>query len=383
MIASRRERQMGRENFINGSAGHRDESLIPERLWERIMTGHAGWWSIPLRAVLSGVDAGYRVAVVRRNRQFAQPGSVTRVSAPVISVGNITAGGTGKTPLVIELVQRLQLLGRRPAVVARGYGAQSGQANDEEILIRKYCPGVIYVGDADRIRGATRALNRDHADVIVLDDGFQHRRLARDLDMVVIDATCPFGYEHLIPRGLLREPLESLARAQVVVVSRCDQAPPGTLHGIESRLAGLAPNALRIRSRHKIVDVHRMDGRIVQGATEGALQGKRAVLFAAIGRPQAFLRTVQSLGVEVVGTRWWRDHHRYKIGDIHEIVVPGKMPRHDVILTTEKDAVKVAALSGYDPAMIMVVNVAIDFLDDGSKMLDQSLNNLLTRSLKS
>src|SRR5205814_1505061 len=114
---------------------------------------------------------------------------------------NITVGGTGKTPLVIEIVRRLTEMKLRPAVVARGYGAAQGAANDEEVLIRKYHRKVIYISDADRVRGASAAIQRDGANVILLDDGFQHRRLARDLDIVLIDATCPFGYEHVLPRG--------------------------------------------------------------------------------------------------------------------------------------------------------------------------------------
>ncbi|MBI1826475.1 MAG: tetraacyldisaccharide 4'-kinase [Planctomycetes bacterium] len=351
-------------------------------MWERIVSGSAGPWSIPIRVVLGGVEAGYRSVVARRNRHFDQLHATAKIPTTVISIGNITVGGTGKTPLVIELVDRLKRLDRRPAVIARGYGSKPGGANDEEILIRKHCPGVIYVSDFDRIRGAAHACRRDRADVIVLDDGFQHRRLARDLDIVVIDATCPFGHEHVLPRGLLREPLTALARAHLIVISRCDQVSISTLEAIESRLGVFAPRTARIRSRHKIVEVHRMDGRIVEGAPDGSLRGKRAVVFAAIGRPRAFVRTVESLGVNVVATHWWRDHHHYKIGDIHEIVVPGKDPPFDVILTTEKDAVKLAALSGYDPAAIMVVQVAIDFLGDGSTIFDESLKSVLARSLK-
>jgi tetraacyldisaccharide 4'-kinase len=135
------------------------------------------------------------------------PRNVLSVPVPVISVGNITVGGTGKTPLVIELVRGMEKMGRNPAVVARGYGANEGQRSDEELLVRKHCPAVAYIADPDRHRGANMALRRMGADAIVLDDAFQHRRMYRDFDIVLIDAMCPFGYGHVLPRGLLRERL--------------------------------------------------------------------------------------------------------------------------------------------------------------------------------
>jgi tetraacyldisaccharide 4'-kinase len=310
----------------------------------------------------------------------------------ILSVGNITVGGTGKTPLVIDLVRRLEAMGRNPAVVSRGYKAAADEPNDEELLIRRSCPGVIYLADPDRSAAAQRACDDCGADVIVLDDGFQHRRLWRTLDIVLIDVTNPFGYGHLLPRGLLREPLSSLRRAQVVVLTRCDQvsgaelsrladrleglAPQAELSRLADRLEGLAPQATQLRCRHRVIAVETLDGK----PCEGGLDGKRAVLFAAIGNPRSFATAARTLGVEVVGERWWPDHHAYRPRDIHSMLRSGRFPPHDLLLTTEKDAVKLAELHGLDCAGILVLRIAIDFVDDGGTIFQTVLEKTLSES---
>ncbi|MBI4718146.1 MAG: tetraacyldisaccharide 4'-kinase [Planctomycetes bacterium] len=337
------------------------------------MSGQAGAWSAPVRAVLGGVEWLYASAVALRNRRYDRGAPTVRLAVPVISVGNITAGGTGKTPVVIALVRRLERLGRSPAVVARGYAAAPDGANDEERLIRKHCPAVVYVADADRARAARAAHERHGADVVVLDDGFQHRRLARDLDIVVLDATCPFGFERLLPRGLLRESPRGLRRAHVIVVSRWDQASLQERQAIETRVARLAPQAAVLHARHQVIAVEGLDGRDVMPRLAGA----RAVAFAGIGNFPAFLTTIRSLGVTVVGERRWRDHYRYTARDIDALRRRGAFPPHDLLLTTEKDGVKIAALHDTDLASIAVVRVAVDFLGEEGTILD----GLLEKSL--
>ena len=150
-------------------------------LYQRIISGEAGPWATPIRAALCGGEVLYRAGVAVRNRRFDRRGADVTLSVPVISVGNITAGGTGKTPLVIDLVARLDRMGKSPAVVSRGYGSPAGEPNDEERLVRRHCPAVSYFANPDRAAAAEEACLRCGADVIVLDDGFQHRRLARAL----------------------------------------------------------------------------------------------------------------------------------------------------------------------------------------------------------
>lgn len=167
-------------------------------------------WVFPVRAMLRVLEGLYARGVALRNTRYDRSGPRAVLDIPVISVGNLTVGGTGKTPFVIELVKRLDRMGLSPAVVSRGYKAAEGQPNDEERLIRESCPSVVCICDPDRAAAGQFARTKFGADVIVLDDGFQHRQLARTLDIVLIDATCPFGFGHLLPRGLLREPVGSL-----------------------------------------------------------------------------------------------------------------------------------------------------------------------------
>ena len=252
----------------------------------------------------------------------------------------------------------------------------NGEANDEEQLIRKRCPGVICVADPDRVHAGVRAHEVFGADVIVLDDGFQHRRLDRTLDVVLIDATCPFGYGHLLPRGLLREPVGSLRRAHVVVLTRCDQVSPAELGRLDARVRKLARDATHLTCRHRVAAVERLDG----VPYKGTLDGKRAVLFAAIAQPAAFAASMRILGVEVVGARFWPDHHRYTLRDLNSLFRAGRFPQHDLLITTEKDAVKLVELDGVDPARIFVARIDIDFIGDGSTMLQALLDKAVEQS---
>ena len=344
-------------------------------LHDRIVGPEAPWWAVPARFVLRLGEFLCLAGVSLRNRGFDRGRGVIEVGVPVISVGNLTVGGTGKTPMVIALVRRLTAMGFNPAVVARGYKAGAGEANDEERLIRARCPEVAYVANPDRVAGAERACGRFGADVVVLDDGFQHRRLARALDIVLVDATCPFGYEHLLPRGLLREPLASLRRANLVAVTRCDQVSAATKQQVTRRIRSVAGGAAVVQCVHRVSGLRRLDG--VERA--GSLEGVRVALFAGLARPEAFATTVRALGAEVVGQRWWPDHHRYRVADVDSLLKSGTFPPYDLLLTTEKDAVKLEALLGIDQSRIHVVRVEIDFLGDGGTMLqtvlDQTLNS--------
>jgi len=342
--------------------------------YRRILSGRGGTWQRPIRLGLRCLEELYAFGVALRNRRFDRTGPKTVLPIPVISVGNITAGGTGKTPLVVELLQRLTKMGFAPAVVSRGYKAVPGEPNDEERFIERQVPGVVCLADANRIRAAEQAHREFGADVIVLDDGFQHRRIARTIDLVVIDATCPFGYGHLLPRGLLREPPSSLQRAHVVVITRCDQVSRARLSEVTARVRELADSAVVARCVHRVTGIERLDG--TPAPIE--LAGKRAVLFAAIGRPEAFATTVRSLGVEIAGVRWWPDHHRYTQRDVSTLTQVGKFPQHDMLLTTEKDAVKLATLPDLDHAGIGVVKITIDFVGDGGTILESMLERVLT-----
>jgi tetraacyldisaccharide 4'-kinase len=350
--------------------------MCAQSLYHRIVSGRAGAWATPLRGVLRGLEVVYAKGVDVRNRRYDREGASTILPIPIISVGNITVGGTGKTPFVIDLVQRLERMGFSPAVVARGYKAVNDEPNDEQRLIQKHCPQVVVLSNPDRIAAGEIAYRKCGADVIVLDDGFQHRRLGRVLDIVLVDATMPFGYDHLLPRGLLREPVKSLKRAQVVVISRADQASRAALERIDKRVRAAANEATHLKCNHRVTDVEHISGTVM---TE-TLEGKRAVLFAGVGNPAAFRVTAASLGVEVVGEKWWPDHHAYRRRDVDALLRVGRFAPHDLLLTTEKDAVKLAALGGLEHANIFTVRVVIDFADDGDRMLQDVLDGVLLTS---
>ncbi len=263
------------------------------------------------------------------------------VGVPVLSVGNLSVGGTGKTPFCIWIVRQLQALGRKPGLVSRGYAAGADGRNEEALVFAAACPGVPEVQDLDRVRGANALVARG-VDVIVLDDGFQHRRLARQQDWVLIDASRPWGLPRdaqgasvraLLPRGLLREPLSALARADALVITRATDVPAAWLAQLEAELGAAAPGRPLLHAAHKPALLS--DARGVAHALE-ELSGRDFELVSGIGNPQAFESTVRGLGARIVGHQVFPDHHHYGPRDVRT----GEFP----LLTTSKDAVKLAPL---------------------------------------
>jgi tetraacyldisaccharide 4'-kinase len=292
----------------------------------------------------------------------------------VISIGNITAGGTGKTPLAMDVVGRLLAWGRKPAVVSRGYRALPGEEADELAMVRRRLPGVPCIACPDRVSGARQAVQKHGADTIVLDDAFQHRRIGRDLDIVLIDATCPFGRGHLLPRGLLREPLCGLRRASLVVLSRCDQASREQLRAIDAALDVHAPLVPRIRCLHRPTGLVRVDGSRTGLEPEDV---GPAWCFAAIGNPAAFRSTVGAMGIEAVGEHWWADHHAYTGQEMEETGRAAHAAGATVLLTTEKDAVKLGELADRASLPVYAVRVEIDFAAGGDTILESALERVV------
>ena len=203
-----------------------------------------------LRGILAAAEVPYTWAVRWRNRRYdCGAKTVHRVDVPVISVGNLTLGGTGKTPLVEWIVRRFLAQGKTVGIISRGYGARGGP-NDEARELAWKLPGVPHVQDPDRVAAARRAIREHGCQVLVLDDAFQHRRIARDLDIVLLDALEPLGYEHVFPRGTLREPVEGLARADVVALSRADLLTAEQRGAIRDRVAKLSPKAVWVEVVH-------------------------------------------------------------------------------------------------------------------------------------
>jgi tetraacyldisaccharide 4'-kinase len=267
----------------------------------------------------------------------------------VVSVGNLCFGGTGKTPTTVALVRDLVQRGRRPAVLSRGYGRSTRdpmivvgpdprvspeRAGDEPLEMAQRLPGVPVVVDGDRVRGARIAI-ANGADVLVLDDGFQHLRLARDLDLVLLDANDPWAGSRLPPRGRLREPLSALSRATAVLVTKLSGDEEAGLGHIREAVAEIAPGVPVLGSRMRALRV------LKDGSWCGAevLDGARVLAFAGIARPQGFVSLLEAAGANVVESRWRADHHPWDAVEVEEIVA-ASAAAGAVAVTTAKDAVK-------------------------------------------
>ena len=305
--------------------------------------------SLLYRAALLARNAAYRVGVFRTRK----------LPVPVISVGNITLGGTGKSPSAVAIASLFLSRGKRPAIVSRGYGRENegsvavvsdgasgtvlgvGQAGDEPAMMASRLPGVPVVVGSDRYLAGMTAVRRFHPDVVILDDGFQHRRLERDLNIVLIDASDPFGNSRLFPAGILREPPAALGRADIVLVTRTDEAsPPDKLRQAIGRHTG-APVLTSRYVPKDLVDITTGETR-----SPAALRGTRVYAFAGIARPEAFFSLLRSLGADVTAAREYPDHYRYTRSDLAE-VFPGAVDRDAVmIVTTEKDAVRLRNMVG-------------------------------------
>ncbi len=282
----------------------------------------------------------YSPVVTVRNRLYSKRWlKIHTVGAAVISVGNITVGGTGKTPLVIWLYNFLQQKNISCAILTRGYKTGHDKLSDEPAILAKNCPQAKIIVNADRVTGAEKAVEQFGVQVLIMDDGFQHRRLARDIDIVAVDATLPFGYGKLLPAGLLREPVTALRRAHAVVITRTEQLPEYKISQLEQKLMSLNPNLILARSTHEVLFAKTIDK---DTFTIDQLKDKKIFAFCGIGNPEAFFSTVKSCGLNVVGTTTYNDHYHYTDKDVEQIIRQAEDAGADVILTTEKDWTKTA-----------------------------------------
>lgn len=281
------------------------------------------------------------------------------VGVPVISVGNITMGGAGKTPLVVYIAREIIKAGGTPVVLLRGYMQKdrSSADSDEAELIRRKVPGVAVITGADRVERARAYLKEDQCDVFILDDAFQHRRIKRQLDIVAIDSLNPFGNGQVIPRGILREPLRGLGRADLAVATRCD-LNAGALAQIENSVKQNGIQAPLIHTVHRaesFVNVHSGEK-----FPSDRFAAKSAVAFCGIGNPDGFRRTLNALQVDVRHFAAFPDHHRYTAGDF-KVLAANKTGTHsDVFVTTLKDAVKLTAVEGFPLDQVYYLDIEIE-----------------------
>ena len=341
---------------------------------------HASSFISHLQHLLRPLGALYGFAVRLRNRRYDRnPRLIRRADLPVISVGNVTVGGTGKTPVVMEIVRQLSAWGHRPAILTRGYGAAAGETADEVREYAEQLPGVPVIVNPDRAAGAEIAQTSFAADCLVLDDGFQHRRLARDLDVVVIDALDPWGGDRMLPAGRLRESLRSLSRADMFIVTRANQVEHSIAAEIERRLADLNRKAPCVQADVEPQEVHiHPEGRV---AIE-ELAYHDVLPVCGIGNPRTFLNTVAPLAGRVCGRLLFSDHCRYKPRHVERILSVARRLGADWVVTTRKDWVKLAPLwpSASSEEDVRLVRLdARSVLRDDDGVFEQVLHRVLER----
>lgn len=296
-----------------------------------------------LQAILTLVSYPYAAAIAIRN--FCYDKGIFRshrAPVPVISIGNITAGGTGKTPLTIWLCNKLAEQKLKVGVLTRGYKMESAKLSDEPAVIAQNCPAARVVVDPDRVSGAVTAIREYGAKIMVMDDGFSHRRLWRDIDIITIDATCPFGYGRLLPAGLLREPLTAMRRAHAAILTRCDLVGRIDLENIEADLLAINPHLVIARTRHAPIGAK---GANISDIRLDDLAGRRVFAFCGIGNPEAFEVQLNKLRLDLAAFRVYNDHHQYTADDLADIYEEAKYLKADLILTTQKDWIKAAAFA--------------------------------------
>lgn len=360
-----------------------------EVIFKRIISGKAkGPVSAAARGGLTILSKLYEAGVTQRNKKFDAQTGVSHASVPVISVGNITAGGTGKTPMVRYICHMLEEHGCKPAVLSRGYKAANNEqslivsrqgllevspavSGDEAYLLAKNLGRTSVVIGRHRSESATVATEQLGSDVLVLDDGFQHRQLYRDLDIVLIDAANPFGYGHVLPRGLLREPLEGLKRAHSIVLTKTDQVPKDILFGVKQQLMTYAPHIPVFETIHKPLGVVSL-GQWAQGepltaqideANRMSARSHRLLAISGIGRPESFKATLEQIGLAPQASLDFGDHHEYSEDDVIQMYAKSFELGLTAIITTEKDAVKLNELSALKDLKlpVFVVPIGIEF----------------------
>ena len=294
--------------------------------------------AIALRAALRLAETPYAAAVAWRNRGYdvgRRP--IERVGVPVISVGNLTLGGSGKTPMVEWLARWLRARDVRVTIISRGYGAEAGARNDEALELEERLPDVPHLQNPNRVEAARVAIEEFECQAIVLDDGFQHRRLARDLDLVLIDALEPFGFGHVFPRGTLREPLAGLRRAHAVALSRADLVEPAERARLKEAAKRYAPNAVWLEVSHAPKRLASASG---ETRSLDELAGQRVAAFCGIGNPTGFRRTLEGCGATIAGFREFPDHHAYDRADIEALAEWAERLDATWLVCTAKDLVK-------------------------------------------
>jgi len=341
--------------------------------------------------ILPPLDHLY-AAIIRARNSLYERGTftITKLERTVISIGNITTGGTGKTPLVEWIARAVADEGKKVCILTRGYGrndpkrrvlvsdgetvfSHPAEAGDEPYLLARNLQGIAAViSDANRVAAAQGAIKHLHTDCFLLDDGFQHRRLARDLDIVTIDATNPFGGKRMLPSGRLREPLESLKRADCIVLTRCDQADD--VQSTNAELQRFSGDRPVFQSSMHTVSVVPVNTNFEAPTTPTSIAA-----FCGIGNPQSFFNHLERSGYKSVLQKSFADHHVYTQGDIDRLQNEAKDAGAQMLLTTAKDAVKLKDLSFNIPCYSVEIEMKIENEEELRRLIRKAVrvsNNL-------
>lgn len=336
---------------------------------------------------LAPFSALYSAAITARSCGYENRFLKTqRVAAPVISVGNITVGGTGKTPLVQWLAGRLSESGQKVCILSRGYRRENAkqqlvvsdgeqllsgvaQSGDEPMMLAQSLLGKsAVVCNADRVAAATWAIEHLRSNVLLLDDGFQHRRLARDLDIVTVDATNPFGNGWLLPAGILREPIKNLHRADCIVLTRALDG--GAVQLIDHiRQVTEAPI---FQSRTAIKQFRRLDS--TDNAKSFAEINEPLAAFCSVGNPRAFFEQLRALHLQLPHQTSFRDHYNYSQADIDRVTQAAVAKGAQALITTAKDAVKLQSFAFQLPCFIAELEIEISDAANLLELVNSAIN---------
>lgn len=325
--------------------------------------------------LLASAETIYRALYQRRREKFSR--NPVDVGVPIISVGNLTLGGTGKTPCVQWVARQILQDRYRVAVVSRGYGGtlssagaivsdgtkvllSAQEAGDEPLLHARALPGVPVIIGVDRVRAARRAIEECGAEIVVLDDGFQFWSLQRDLDIVLLDAWRPFDNEHLLPAGRLREPPTALERAAAIILTRCNTATPSEIIETCRTIANLS-SAPIFQSNHALSGVRNETTNEVLSLD--VLKGTPVAALSALANNEQFFQTLQRTGANVVAKLAKRDHHRWSEAEVSNFAHMAQSNGATALITTEKDAVKIEAAWAM-PLPLQSLIISLDLGDD-------------------
>jgi tetraacyldisaccharide 4'-kinase len=321
----------------------KDGIVSSEEFFLEMISGRRrGALAAAMRAALSAAEIPYRGLMRLRNGLYDRRMLPShRLPRPAVSIGNLTTGGTGKTPLVCWLAAAAQAMGRKPAVLMRGYKSNQG-SSDEQREIEQFVPGTVVIANPDRVRAAAMALEKSpEIDLFILDDAMQHRRAARDVEIVLISAVCPWGLGHVLPRGLLRESPAGLRRADAIVLTHAGEVGKQRLDEIQTTVRRYNSRSPLFLADHALVGLLSAD-EVEEPMT--ALADKPYLVACGIGDPESFAASLARHGGVCVGRRFFPDHHHFTDADVIGLRRAAAQASAAAIIVTEKDWMKIRHL---------------------------------------